>query len=116
MQHTRDPFFFTGYFDGDYNTDSNKIIFDVAVTMLDHVFNASHPYTLGFTLWSQGSDSIELMWSGQSTVQAEDGDLPELVCIIYTRFRLSAASVCAPFNDELMAMNNCVGLAYVQNS
>ena len=116
MQHTRDPFFFTGYFDGDYNTDSNKIIFDVAVTMLDHVFNASHPYTLGFTLWSQGSDSIELMWSGQSTVQAEDGDLPELVCIIYNRFRLSAASVCTPFNDELMAMNNCVGLAYVQNS
>ena len=79
--------------------------------MLDHVFNASHPYTLGFTLWSQGSDSIELMWSGQSTVQAEDGDLPELVCIIYNRFTISAASVCTLFNDELMAMNNCVGLA-----
>lgn len=72
-------FLHTGYFDGDYVVDSNTITFDVAVTMLDHTFNATHPYTLGFTLWSQGSDSVELMWSGQSAVQAEDGDLPELV-------------------------------------
>lgn len=29
---------------------------------------------------------------------------------------LLAASVCTPFNVELMAMNNCVGLAYDQHS
>lgn len=68
-----------GYFDGDYTDGSNTITLDVAVTMLDHSYNSSHPYTLGFTIWSAGTDSVDVMWSAQTGVQADGDDLPELV-------------------------------------
>lgn len=59
--------------------DANKIVFDVAITMLDHAFNTTDPYTVGFTVWKKDMDAIEIMWSAQQTVQANSDALPALV-------------------------------------
>ena len=74
-----------GYHDNDPNSDltSNQIVFEVAVTMNDHVYNTTSPYTVGFTLWTMDANSVEIMWSAQEAVQATADSLPSLVYQYY---------------------------------
>ena len=72
-------FFSPGYHDADNDVTKNTITFEVALTMLNHTYNDTSPYTVGFTIWKRDQDSVEIMWSAQQSVQAEDTSLPELV-------------------------------------
>ena len=72
-------FFSPGYHDADNDITKNTITFEVALTMLNHTYNDTSPYTVGFTIWKRDQDSVEIMWSAQQSVQAEDTSLPELV-------------------------------------
>ncbi|XP_067932988.1 uncharacterized protein [Watersipora subatra] len=67
-----------GYHAGDDDPANNTIVFQVAITMLEHEYNTSHPYTVGFTLWKKDQDSVEIMWSAQETVQAVEAELEAL--------------------------------------
>lgn len=73
--------FSTGYSASDPNSDltANEIVFKIAITMLDHTFNTTSPYKVGFTVWERNQDSIEIMWSAQQSVQANSDTLPALV-------------------------------------
>lgn len=71
--------FYPGYHTPDTTPEDNTITFEVAITMLDHVFNESYPYTVGFTVWKKAQDSVEIMWSAQEEVQAYTETLASLV-------------------------------------
>ena len=72
----------TGYHSDNTNLTSNTLTFEVAITMLDHDYNTTDPYTVGFTLWKKDPTSVEIMWSAQETVQAVNESLDSLVCCL----------------------------------
>lgn len=65
----------------------NTITFEVAITMLEHEYNETDPYVVGFTVWKKDQTSVEIMWSAQENVQAVNETLDALVCrVIVTRY------------------------------
>lgn len=73
---------FAAYHDTpDLDPAKNTITFEVALTMLEHDYNETDSYIVGFTVWKKDQTSIEIMWSAQQGVLAENKTLAELVSV-----------------------------------
>lgn len=60
------------------DTDDD-IVFAVAITVLEHDTIPTDPYDIGFTIWRENMDGLEIMWSTYESVTVNADPLPELV-------------------------------------